>query len=78
MPSVSRRSGDIRSLELLGPEAGKLRADKKIPMPASVSVTWADGQSDVYKLERFQFGAVRDVLSTPDALLVFKLQGGKW
>ena len=77
MASFPRCTGGIRSLEFRGPAAGYTRVNK-IPMPAGVSVTWSDGRCDAFCLEGLDAGASRDVLASPDAPYVLKVQGERW
>ena len=77
MASAQCSVGDIVSLKLRGPAVGFLKVNR-IPMPAGVVIKWSDGRRDDLRLVRLAGGAARDVLASPDAPIVLKVQREGW
>ena len=67
----------IRSLDFWGEAPGVLGVNK-IPKPAGVTISWTLGRCDKLRLEGLDGGQSRDVLASPDAPYVLKLQTERW
>ena len=79
MASVSRcepRDG-ISSLVFWGEAPGVTKVNR-IPKPGGVTITWRSGRRDKFPLEDLAGGQARDVLASPDAPYVLKLQKERW